>query len=227
MERIVTLYHGSQRVVAEPFPKGGNPHNDYGQGLYCTESAELAMEWACTDRERCYVNTYSLHTPNLRIMNLGGEEYHILNWLAILLENRKFSTPQGLPSLAKKYVLDTFLPDYSGYDVIVGYRADDSYFSFASAFLAGTISLEQLSRAMHLGNLGEQIVLKTLKAFGSLHFEEATPVDYATYHRSREERDVRARADFHRMKEEKDIASGVYIIDILRQNWKNDDPCLR
>ena len=54
----------------------------------------------------------------------------------------------------------TFLLDISEYDVIIGYRADDSYFSFAQDFVAGVISLQKLSEAMQLGKLGEQIVLK-------------------------------------------------------------------
>lgn len=62
---------------------------------------------------------------------------------------------------------------YENYDVIIGYRADDSYFSFASAFLNNTISLAQLERAMFLGKLGEQVVLKSERAFSQLHFEES------------------------------------------------------
>lgn len=65
---------------------------------------------------------------------------------------------------------DNFLIDITGYDVIIGYRADDSYFSFARAFINNEISLTQLSYAMKLGKLGEQIVLKVqkhLKRFGS------------------------------------------------------------
>lgn len=37
----------------------------------------------------------------------------------------------------------------NSYDVIRGYRADDSYFAYAQDFISNTISLEQLSRAMH------------------------------------------------------------------------------
>ena len=47
------------------------------------------------------------------------------------------------------------------YDVIIGYRADDSYFSFAKDFINNTISVEQLAEAMRLGELGIQIVLKS------------------------------------------------------------------
>ena len=42
------------------------------------------------------------------------------------------------------------------------------YFSFAQDFVAGVISLEKLSEAMRLGKLGEQIVLKSPKAFDQI-----------------------------------------------------------
>ena len=48
-------------------------------------------------------------------------------------------------------MLDTFLPEYEDKDIIIGYRADDSYFAFANAFLNNTLSLAQLEKAMNLG----------------------------------------------------------------------------
>lgn len=45
-----------------------------------------------------------------------------------------------------------YLPkNYRSYDVIVGYRADDSYFSYAMDFAMSNLSLEGLSDAMFLG----------------------------------------------------------------------------
>ena len=37
--------------------------------------------------------------------------------------------------------------DISEYDLIIGYRADDSYFRFAEDFLNNSISVEKLERA--------------------------------------------------------------------------------
>ena len=44
--------------------------------------------------------------------------------------------------------------------------SDDSYFSIARDFLANTISVETLERALFLGGLGYQVVLKTTQVFG-------------------------------------------------------------
>ena len=225
MEKM-TLFHGSAKVIEEPVFGAGNPKNDYGLGFYCTKDLELAKEWACAELRGGFANKYLLETQGLETLRLNEKPYHILNWLAILLENRTFFTSSGLPTEARNYLLDNFLPAYKDYDLIIGYRADDSYFSFASAFLNNTISLEQLRRAMHLGLLGEQVVLKSAKSFESLHFEGFIPADGNVYFLKRQARDRQAREDYKKEKSAEKAADAVYMIDILRQKWNNDDPRL-
>ena len=224
---IKVLYHGSTKVIEQPVLGLGNPKNDYGLGFYCTESLELAKEWACTELSDGFVNSYEIGFEGLNILHLNTKSYHILNWLSILLQNRTFVLSQGLPSEAKAYLLDNFLPEYEHYDLIIGYRADDSYFSFANAFLNNTISLEQLRKAMFLGKLGEQVVLKSEEAFSRLIFNESIPVDSSLYFPKRQARDRQARADFQNEKAEVSPADAVYMIDILRQKWTNEDPRLQ
>ena len=221
------LYHGSTKVIERPVLGLGNPKNDYGLGFYCTESLELAKEWACTELSDGFVNSYEIGFEGLNILHLNKKSYHILNWLSILLQNRTFVLSQGLPIEAKAYLLDNFLPDYEPYDLIIGYRADDSYFSFANALLNNTISLEQLRKAMFLGKLGEQVVLKSEEAFSRLIFNESIPVDSSLYFPKRQARDRQARADFQNEKAEVSPADAVYMIDILRQKWTNEDPRLQ
>lgn len=72
---------------------------------------------------------------------------------------------------AKQYLIDNFSVNVNAYDLITGYRADDSYFDYAESFLNNAISVEQLSQAMRLGKLGEQVVIKSQFAFSNLKFE--------------------------------------------------------
>ncbi len=164
------IYHGSQYIIESPEYGKGSPFNDYGLGFYCTEHIELAKEWACTSEHDGYANKYELDMSGLAVMRLNSGEYNILNWLAILLENRRFDVNTELKKNARDYLLTEFLPDYKNADIIIGYRADDSYFSFASAFLANSISLQQLAKTMYPGRLGEQIVIRSQKAFSKLSF---------------------------------------------------------
>lgn len=220
------LYHGSPYIIQTPAFRAGNPHNDYGLGFYCTQSQELAKEWACSADAGGYANRYSFNQQGLSVLNLS-DGYHILNWLSILLENRIFDISSTVAAQGKEYLVHIFLPEYQSYDVIIGYRADDSYFSFASAFLSNTISLAQLERAMYLGKLGEQVVLKSERAFSRLSFEEAVPAERTIYYPKRAARDSEARAAFLRERRTNPIQNAVYLIDILREEWQDDDPRLR
>lgn len=219
----ITLFHGSTKIVEKPILGVGNPKNDYGLGFYCTENLELAKEWASTERNDGFANSYEMDIEGLDILRLNKTPYHILNWLAILLKNRTFVLSQGLPTEAKAYLLENFLPDYEQFDLIIGYRADDSYFSFANAFLNNTISLEQLRKAMYLGKLGEQVVLKSEKAFLEIVFKESIPVDSSLYYPKRQARDRQAREDYQEEKSATSSVNAVYMIDILREKWTNDD----
>lgn len=124
--------------------------------------------------------------------------------------------------------IDTFLPDYRNYDVIIGYRADDSYFQFAKDFIQGTISLKTLGEAMRLGKLGEQIVLKSEKAFQTIKYIGYEKVNLKAYFSKRAQRDNKARSEYRTyLKNRKFDKNDIYIIDILREEMKNDDQRLQ
>ena len=223
MKEKLIVYHGSDKIIEKPVFGKGNPHNDYGLGFYCTESLDLAKEWACSAETDGYANKYTLDSDGLKILSLTSGEYNILNWLAILLENRKFRLSSDVAIAAKEYIFKHFLIDYKNYDVIKGYRADDSYFSFATAFLNNTISITQLEKAMVLGKLGEQIVAISEKAFNALSFEEAISAENEVYFPKKLARDNMAREEFRNEKKKASVLTEKYILDIIREGWKNDD----
>ena len=121
--------------------------------------------------------------------------------------------------------LERRLPDASQADVIVGYRADDSYFSFARAFVNHAISIDQLAEAMRLGELGKQIVLASPQAFAALRFQGCEIARASTYHGLRNERDRTAREAYRRKSAEADL-DGLFMRDIIREKVTNDDPRL-
>lgn len=221
MKKTIHIYHGSINIVEKPVFGEGKPYNDYGRGFYCTEHVELAKEWACSSDSDGYANHYQLDLDGLRVLYLNGSEYNILNWLAILLENRKFNVAEGLPQRARTYLLENFKVDYKSFDIIIGYRADDSYFSYAGDFINGTLSLRDLSEAMRLGKLGEQVVLKSKKAFQALSFIEAIKAPRDEYFGKYKLRDEEARNRYRQMAKQPIAENEIYVIDIIRNNWKN------
>ena len=106
-----------------------------------------------------------------------------------------------MASRSREYLIENFLPDYEHYDIIVGYRADDSYFSFARAFVMNGISLKQLGYAMRLGKLGEQFVLKSQRAFDAIRYMDFEPVDNNIYFAKRKARDDEARLAYQKEQE--------------------------
>lgn len=222
----VTLYHGSEAIIQKPEFGKGKTYNDYGVGFYCTEHIELAKEWACTESADGYVNQYSIDMNALKVLNLSSDAYNILHWLALLMNNRKFRISTPVMKRGAVWLEENFLPDISEYDIIIGYRADDSYFSFARAFINNEISLAQLSYAMRLGKLGEQIVLKSKRAFDTVQFESYIAVDHTEYYVKRKTRDNEARNSYQEELERDDI-DGLYMRDIIKEEVKADDPRLR
>lgn len=217
------LYHGSENIIEKPVYVKGARYNDYGKGFYCTENIELAKEWACAKQKNGYANIYDLDLSELNVLNLNSASYNILNWLAILADNRTYWQNGSIAEPAKNYIKENFLPDISAYDVIIGYRADDSYFSFAQDFVSGVISLQKLAQAMRLGKLGEQIVLKSQKAFAQIQFAGYENADAEEYYIKKNEREREARRQYRRNKKEQADVNELFILDIMREEIKNGD----
>lgn len=218
----MVLWHGSQKIIEAPQFGLGKVHNDYGQGFYCTESLDLAREWACSGDADGFVNRYELDMTDLKVLDLLSPHYSVLHWIALLVEHRSFRKDTAIAVGACKYLHDHFLPDTDACDVIRGWRADDSYFSYARAFVYNTITVEQLGRAMKLGNLGEQIVLKSKRTFKAIRFAGFERAPLALYGPLAKERDEAARAQYRELLAENPF-EGIRIVDIVREEMMGDD----
>ncbi|MBQ3281230.1 MAG: DUF3990 domain-containing protein [Eubacterium sp.] len=224
---ILTLYHGSEYVIEHPELKKGKPHNDFGRGFYCTENMELAKEWACADRRNGFANEYTIDIDGLSVLDLNDPEYNVLNWLAVLADNRTYWQKGSISEEAKAYIKEHFLLDISQYDIIRGYRADDSYFTFAQDFAAGSISINKLNEALHLGKLGDQIVLKSEKAFSRISYVGSIAANADIYYPKKAERDLQARRRYRESVKYQSSKDELYILDIMREGIENGDPRLQ
>lgn len=224
---IRNIYHGSGKIIEKPMFGQGKPYNDYGLGFYSTENLEMAKEWAVTMEQDGYANAYEVQEEGLRILNLYEEPYNVLHWLTILLQNREFDIPSALALEAKEYLVKTFWVDYENYDVIVGHRADDSYFSFAQDFINGTISYRQLKRAMHLGQMGLQYVLKSEKAFEKIRFLGSEKAEREEWFVKKMLRDQSARREYLDVERNRRERGDIFITHILDEEMKDDDLRLR
>ena len=210
------IYHGSTTEIPEPDLCFGKKTNDFGQGFYCTESLEMAKEWACKLQVNGFANEYELDTEGLNVIDLESADFNVLNWMALLLANRVFALDQPLAIQSRDLFVQRFGVDLSKADIVKGYRADDSYFSFAQAFLNNAIPVRLLEEALRLGKLGTQVVIVSPKALSQTRFLTAYPVDAGVYHNQFVDRDKQARSAYQAFIKRGAVKKGdVFIRDII------------
>lgn len=206
---ILTLYHGSKEAELTPRYGAGRPNNDYGAGFYTTPDIELAKEWAYssyTKGNQGYLHTFRLQKDGLKILDLT--QHDSLHWIAELLSHREINL-EGREAL--RDIRDAFIQKYKlntdDYDVIIGYRADDSYFSYAVDFLQSAIYKDTLENALRYGHLGLQVFIKSEKAFAQLEkmAVEAVPLKYARFYEERDQ-DAREKYSVQRKRERNTVS---------------------
>ena len=222
----IVIYHGSVSIIEHPEFGKGKIKNDYGRGFYCTEDLNLAKEWAVEEDRDGYANKYMLNMQGLSVLNLS-ETATVLHWITVLLQNRVFALRHDITKTGKKYLIEHFSIPTDEYDVIRGYRADDSYFAYAESFLNNAIPVQRLSEALRLGNLGEQIVLKSQKAFEHIRFIGYEKADAKTFYPLRQERNLNARKEFLTNRRGEPTKEDLFLSDIMRGGVSEDDPRLQ
>lgn len=175
------IYHGSKIIIDHPFVKGSNEVNDYGPSFYLTKDLEAAKSWACKNNSVGIVNEYEIKDSSfhkLKILDLTNKsKYSVLNWMAILMHFReldssfKRNNQLTLDWLAKYYI------DVNEYDVIIGYRADDSYFRFPLRFISNDLSFEDLEDVFLSGHLGIQYAFMSARSIKNLSFKKIIECD--------------------------------------------------
>lgn len=219
---VLTLYHGSKKIISVPDEELSEDFNDFGAGFYLTQSLDAAQQWACTRGGDGFVNKYEIETDDLYIIDLCSEEYNILNWLYVVMESRKYRISDVTFDKNLTYLKQNFRVNISGADIIKGLRADEAYFFIARAFLKGRISLSQFKKLMDPGLAGEQTVLKSREAFRRLTFVSFEGTDAAFANPRRKKRND-AVLEAYFAAEALTDEEGLYISDMIEQEIKNDD----
>lgn len=171
---MIRVFHGSDHVLKHPRYMGGKEDNDYGNGFYTTEDKIKAESWAALngDPEKSIVNIYDLDIDALEMADL--HDFGVLAWVAEVVANRGVN--QEAAGIVGSRLMSLYRPDLERYDLIKGYRADDSYTQVIEAFLTNQINVYEVERLFYKGSLGNQIFLKSEKAFKNIRWVHAYEV---------------------------------------------------
>ena len=113
--------------------------------------------------------------------------------------------------------LSKYFINVDDYDIVVGYRADDSYFRFPARFVSGELSFDDLEDVFLSGNLGVQYAFMSEKAINSLRFEGIVECDdsflgryYSTI--------TKASQEFDEILNKPRNPNKTYILDLIRKD---------
>lgn len=214
------IYHGSESIVEKPVfhYEGSNEHNDYGLGFYCTKNLDMAKEWANRKTANGFANKYEIDERGLNILNLCDKsKYSVLDWIAILVHNREFDEDVKIEFRDVFEYLEKFYIDVTKYDLVIGYRADDAYFRFPLMFIKNILTYEKLEEIYLLGNLGQQYVLISEKAFNKTKFVKAIEAEPLYRERYLKRKDA-ADNSYKTLELEQRLAKGTRVRDMMKNN---------
>ena len=173
----MNIYHGSKKVIENPLCKGSNNFNDYGPAFYVTRDLDAAKSWACKNDISGVVSKYHVNDnffKKLKILDLTNKDkYSVLNWIAILLHFRSLNESFKRKNQIVLDWISKYYIDINEYDVVIGFRADDSYFRFPISFVSNELAFENLEDVFMSGKLGVQYAFISEKAINAISFVEA------------------------------------------------------
>lgn len=168
------IYHGSKVLIEHPIVKGSDERNDYGPSFYMTKDLDAAKSWACKNNSVGVVNEYEINNSSfngLKVLDLTNKDkYSVLNWMAILMHFRELDSSFIRNNVLTLNWLEKFYINVDDYDVIIGFRADDSYFRFPLRFVSNDLSFDDLEEVFLSGHLGIQYAFMSERSIKKLTF---------------------------------------------------------
>lgn len=148
------LYHGSKKGIDGEIKPISRAECDVGCGFYMGTSTQQPLTLICAESAPKFY-TLSLDLTGLKVLDLGMD----LDWAMLIAYNRKEMEKVAGSEIYKKYVHFA-----DGYDLIVGYIANDRMYTELSRFFHGDITDVALIHCLSALDLGKQYVAISEKA---------------------------------------------------------------
>ena len=148
------LYHGSKKGIVGDIAPISRDECDFGQGFYMGTSTLQPLTLVCAE-EKPKFYTVELDLTGLKVLNVDIG----LEWALLIAYYRKEMESAIGTEIYEKYANFT-----NGYDIIIGYIANDRMYTELSRFFNKTLTDTALIHCLSALDLGKQYVAITEKA---------------------------------------------------------------
>lgn len=150
----VTLYHGSKSGIHGAISPISRVHCDFGKGFYMGTDRTQPLTLICNYPE-ARIYTLNVDLSNLKILDVDTG----LDWALLIAYNRG-----KMESVKNSQIYNRFADMSRGYDMIIGYIANDRMFVVLDRFFNGEITDLALINCLSALKLGRQYAALTQKA---------------------------------------------------------------
>ena len=148
------LYHGSKKGIVGDIAPISRSECDFGQGFYMGTSTLQPLTLVCAeDKPKFY--TVELDLTGLKVLNVEIG----LEWALLIAYYRK-----EMESAIGTEIYEKYANFANGYDIVVGYIANDRMYTELSRFFNKTLTDTALIHCLSALDLGKQYVAITEKA---------------------------------------------------------------
>lgn len=153
-DRESIFYHGSKKGIVGEIAPISRAECDFGQGFYMGTATVQPLTLVCAeDKPKFYTVEFDLSDLKILEVEIG------MDWAMMIAYYRKqMEKVKGTP------IYEKYAHFADGYDVIVGYIANDRMYTELARFFNGTITDVALLKCLSILDLGKQYVAITQKA---------------------------------------------------------------
>ena len=150
----LVLYHGSKKGITGDIAPISRGECDFGQGFYMGTSTLQPLTLVCAE-EKPKFYTVELDLTGLKVLNVDIG----LEWALLIAYYRK-----EMESAIGTEIYEKYANFANGYDIIIGYIANDRMYTELSRFFNKTLTDTALIHCLSALDLGKQYVAITEKA---------------------------------------------------------------
>ena len=150
----IILYHGSKKGIVGGIAPISRSECDFGVGFYMGTGTLQPLTLVCSEEAPRFY-TLSLDTTGLKTLELGID----LDWAMLIAYFRKEMESVSGSELYERYAHMT-----DGYDLVIGYIANDRMYTELARFFRGDISDVALLNCLSALDLGKQVVAVSERA---------------------------------------------------------------